>query len=371
LAFSIGHGQAPRLWTIPARKLALLDKEIAKAKRRLGVPAEAPVVSCYEAGRDGFWLHRYLVSQGITNHVVDSASIEVNRRRRRAKSDGLDAAKLVSMLLRYQAGERRVWHVVQVPSVVVEDSRQLHRELIELKGERTGHVNRLKGLLAGQGVKLVKVTAAFPEELPTMRLWDGSAVPAELQGRLLREWRRWEFVDGQIQELEKERKGRIRREATPHVEPVRRLLSLVGVGLNGSWLLVHELFSWRAIRNRRQLGGLVGLVPTPYQSGDSHRDQGISKAGNRQVRTLLVELAWSWVRWQPASALSQWFQRRFGQGNQRTRKIGIVAVARKLVIALWRYLEEGEIPEGAEWCDWRAKVNGKRRVGARAEAVPA
>jgi transposase len=113
------------------------------------------------------------------------------------------------------------------------------------------------------------------------------------------------------------------------------------------------------------------LVPTPYQSGDSHRDQGISKAGNRQVRTLLVELAWSWVRWQPASAFSQWFQRRFGQGNQRTRKIGIVAVARKLVIALWRYLEEGEIPEGAEWCDWRAKVNGKRRVGARAEAVPA
>lgn len=364
LAFTIGRGQAPRLRSIPARQLELLQTEIAKAKRRFSLPQDAPVVSCYEAGRDGFWLHRYLVSQGIGNVVVDSASIEVNRRRRRAKSDRLDAAKLVSMLLRYHAGEEKVWSVVHVPSVAAEDGRHLHRELIELKEERTGHVNRLKGLLAGQGVALTAVDRDFPQELSQLRLWDGSAVPAELQARLLRIWQRWEFVERQIKDLENERRRRIRRDETAHVEQVRQLLALTGVGFNGAWLLVLEFFAWRDIQNRRQLGGLVGLVPTPYQSGDSQREQGISKAGNRHMRTLLVELAWNWLRWQPESDLSQWFERRFGRGNKRARKIGIVAVARKLLIALWRYLKQGEVPAGARLCCWRSKLNGKPRAGA-------
>jgi len=357
LAFTIGHGQAPRFRTIPARDVALLQAEIAKAKRRFGLAADAVVASCYEAGRDGFWLHRYLLKQGIDNFVVDSSSIEVKRRRRRAKSDRLDAFKLVTMLLRYQSGEKKVWSVVRVPEVAAEDGRQLHRELLELKDERTSHVNGIKGLLASQGVALAEVDQDFPERLSQLQLWDGSAVPANLQARLRRAWERWQFVDRQVKDLENERKQRIRCAQTPHVEPVRRLLGMRGVGLNGAWLLVHEVFAWRQISNRRQLGGLVGLVPTPYQSGESQREQGISKAGNRHLRKMLVELAWGWLRWQPASALSRWFQRRFGAGPKRSRKIGIVAVARKLLIGLWRYLEHGETPEGAQLCSWRPKVN--------------
>jgi transposase len=267
LAFTIGHGQAPRLRTIKARNLGALHDEITKAKGRFGLAQEAAVVSCYEAGRDGFWLHRYLLSIGIANVIIDSASIEVNRRARRAKSDRLDAAKLVSMLLRYQAGERKVWCMVMPPSDADEDRRQLHRELIELKDERTGHINRIKGLLAGQGIAVATVHEQFAQRLADLRRWDDSPVPAELQARLLREHERWRQVDRQIKDIENERRKRIRRDDTPHVEQVRQLLELSAVGLNGAWLLVHELFAWRNIQNRRQLGALVGLTPTPFDSG--------------------------------------------------------------------------------------------------------
>jgi transposase len=359
LAFTTGHGQRPRLRTIKARDLAALQQEIAKAKQRFGLAANTRVVSCYEAGRDGFWLHRYLLANAIENVIVDSASIEVNRRKRRAKSDQLDAAQLVSMLLRYHGGEKKVWSVVHVPSVVDEDARQLHRELEELKDERTQHVNRIKGLLASQGCE-VEIDAEFPERLLALRLWDDTQVPAELRARLQREYERWQFVERQIRDVENERRKRIRRDETRHVDQVRQLLSLSGMGLNGSWLLVFEFFAWRRFANRRQVGALVGLTPTPYQSGDSDREQGISKAGNRRMRKMLVELAWCWLRYQPESALSQWYQRRFGKGNKRQRKIGIVAVARKLLIALWKYLNTGEVPKGAKECDWRPKVNKER-----------
>ena len=360
LAFTIGQGQAPRFRGIAARDVELLQMEIAKAKRRFGLPADARVVSCYEAGRDGFWLHRYLVKQGVENSIVDSSSIEVNRRKRRAKSDGLDAAKLLSMLVRFHSGETKVWSVVRVPEAAAEDQRQLHRELLDLKDQRTSLGNTIQGLLASQGLAVPMVDEHFAKHLEALRLWDGSAVPGELQARLLRAWERWRFVDRQIKDLEAERKKRIRRSQTPHVDQVRRLLEMRGIGLNGAWLLVFELFAWRQIRNRRQLGGLVGLVPTPYQSGDSQREQGISKAGNRHVRKIMIELAWGWLRWQPDSALSQWFERRFGCGNKRARKIGIVALARKLLIALWRYLEQGELPQGAKLCPWQPKVNGRK-----------
>jgi transposase len=373
LAFSIGHGQAPRLRTMAARDMDRLLAEIGKAKQRFGLPEDAPIVSCYEAGRDGFWLHRFLQTRGIDNKVIDSASIEVNRRQRRAKSDWLDAAKLVSMLLRYQGGEKKVWRVVQVPDVCAEDGRQLHRELTELKGERTSHSNRIKGLLASQGLVLALVDHDFPLRLSALRLWDGSVVPAELQARLLREWQRWQFVDRQIKDVENDRRRRIRCEQTPQVAQVRQLLEMTGVGVNGAWLLVREVFAWRAIKNRRQLGGLAGLTPTPYQSGDSQRELGISKAGNCHLRTLMVELAWGWLRWQAGSDLSLWFHRRFGLGNKRTRKIGIVALARKLLIALWRYLEQGEIPTGAKLARWQSKVSGRESKEAENQhhAVPA
>jgi transposase len=359
LAFTIGHGQPPRLRTIGARNLPGLLAEIAKAKARFGLPKDATVRSCFEAGRDGFWLHRWLVSQGIDSVIVDSSSIEVNRRRRRAKSDRLDAAKLVNMLLRYHAGERKVWSVVRVPSVVDEDRRHLHRELIAVQDERTEHTNRIKAFLAGQGIALVSVTANFPEQLAKLRCWDGSELGADLVQRLLREFARWQLADQHVKELENERKQRIRRDDTPHVDQVRHLLELAGIGLSGSWLLVYELFAWRKFTGRRQVGAIVGLTPTPYQSGDSSREQGISKAGNRMLRRMLVELAWAWLRWQPNSELSRWYERRFAHHGKRARKVGIVALARKLLIALWRYVDQGEIPAGARLVSWRAKVNAK------------
>jgi transposase len=356
LAFTVGLGQKPRLRTIAARDLAALEQEIAKARKRFQLPDSIAVVSCYEAGRDGFWLHRYLTARGIANVIVDSASIEVNRRKRRVKNDKLDATKLVTMLLRYQAGERKVWSVVWVPSVTAEDQRQLHRELQELKDDQTRHTNRIKGLLASQGLALEVVDELLPTWLTEARLWDGTALGADLQHRLVREYQRWQFVHRQILDLLKERRQRLLCDDTAHVEQVRRLLGLAGIGVNGAWLLVYEFFAWRKLQNRKQAGALVGLTGTPYQSGGSAHEQGISKAGSKRLRRLLVELAWCWLRWQPETALSQWYMRRFGTGKGPARKIGIVALARKLFIALWRYLERNEIPAGAKLVDWRAKV---------------
>jgi transposase len=347
MAFTIGAGQPPRVRSVPARCTSFVLSEIKKAKLRFGLPADAPVVSCYEAGRDGFWLHRFLVHQGIRNIVVDSASIEVSRRKRRAKSDRLDAIKLVSMLIRWHNGEKKVWSVVHVPTVADEDRRQLHRELIELKAERTELLNRIKGLLAGLGLSIL-VNDKLPDRLGKLRQWDNATVPPALQARILREFERWQLVVRQIGELEAQRAREIRTDPSPQGEQTRRLMSLKGIGANGAWLLVREFFGWRQIRNRRELASLAGLAPTPYDSGNSRHEQGISKAGNRLVRWMMVQLAWVWLRHQPNSELSKWYQRRFGQGKSRMRKVGIVALARKLLVALWKYLETGELPAGAE-----------------------
>jgi len=364
LAFATGPADNPRLRDVGARHTQDLLKEIARAKKRFGLPEETPVVSCYEAGPDGFWLHRFLHQQGIANQVVDSSSIEVKRRGRRCKTDRLDAGKLVSMLIRWHRGEKKVWSVLQVPSVADEDRRQLHRDLLEMKAERTQHSNRIKGLLASCGLGQTQVTKDFPEVLAGLRTWEGTPVPAELQQRLLREYQRWCFVDQQIKELEKERVEKIRTGADEPTHKVRKLLNLRGIGLNSSWLYVMEFFGWRDIHNRKQLGSLSGLTPTPYTSGESAREQGISKAGNRRLRTMAVEIGWSWLRFQPDSALSAWYRRRFGSGNKRQRRIGIVALARKLLVALWRYLEVGEVPEGAQLVDWEVKILGRKRVAA-------
>jgi transposase len=340
-----------------AGNLGLLKQEITKAKTRFGLPADAPVRSCYEAGRDGFWLHRHLTQEGIQNVVVDAASIEVNRRARRAKSDRLDVGKLLQMLLRYHGGEPKVWSVVRVPTVADEDRRQLHRELLELKAERTQHTNRMQGLLACYGVEMPALKADFPQALAEVRQWDGTPVPQELQQRLVREAQRLEMLEKQIRALERERLARLRHSSEPAVEQARKLLSLRGIGINSAWLFSMELFGWRRIQNRRQVGALAGLVPTPYQSGDHAGEQGISKAGNRRLRTMAVEIAWCWLHYQPQSAWSQWYGKRFARGNKRLRRIGIVALARKLLVGLWRYLEEGVVPDGAVLVDWRAKLN--------------
>jgi transposase len=366
LACASGPADHPRLKSVAARDTQAVLQEIAKAKKRFGLAEDALVHSCYEAGRDGFWLHRFLQSKGIDNQVVDSSSIEVQRRGRRRKTDRLDAGKLLSMLIRWHQGEEKVWSVVQVPSVTDEDRRQLHRDLLELKAERTRHSNRIKGLLAGCGLAVATIDARFAEVLAELRTWDGQAVPPELQRRLQREHQRWQLVDRQIRDLENERVRTLGKSQDPFLIKVRQLLRLRGIGLNSAWMYVLEFFGWRRIRNRRQLAALAGLTPTPYQSGVDCHEQGISKAGNRRMRTMAVEIAWCWLQYQPHSALSQWYQKRFAKGSSRQRRIGIVALARKLLVALWRYLETGEVPAGAETVSW------KRGLPRRAsEAVPA
>jgi transposase len=365
LAFGSAPADNPRLRALGARNTKALLQEIAKAKKRFGLPDDAPVLRCYQAGRDGFWLHRFLLAQGITNSVVDSSCIEVKRRGRRCKNDRLDAAKLLSMLLRCHHGEHKVWSVVQVPTVEDEDRRPLHRDQLELKAERTRHTNRSKGLLAGCGLALAQVDADFPTLLPQLRTWDGQPVPAQLQQRLPREHARWQLVDRQVRDLDNQRARTIRTGSDESMPKVRKLLNLRGIGPGSAWLFVMEFFTWRRIANRKQLAALAGLTPTPYDSGDSARAQGISKAGNRRLRTMAVEIAWSWLRDQPGSALSVWYQRRFGGGNSRQRRIDIVALTRKSLVALWLYLDTGQVPPGAVLLDWKTKMAGQKR------AVPA
>ena len=347
LAFTTGRGQKARQKTITGRKLDTVIAELERARRRFDLPAGCRVASCYEAGREGFWLHRWLVSRGIENHVVDAASIEVNRRLRRAKTDRLDASRLLSLLVRFAEGECSVWSVVHVPSPEDEDRRHLHRELLTAKRDRTRNANRIQGLLANQGVR-VDWRKPLPAQLSMLRLWDGSSLPAGLCERLGHEWDRLELLNQQIEGLERTRREQIREAADPASEKAKRLVALKAIGSNSAWLYVMEFFGWRKFRNRREVGALAGLTPTPYQSGESSREQGIAKSGNRHVRAMAIEIAWGWLRFQPKSQLARWYEERFGRGSSRLRRIGIVALARKILIALWRYLETGVVPEGAE-----------------------
>jgi transposase len=367
LACASQAAEKPRLRTVPARDLDRFAEEIVKAKARFNLPPDAPVRTCYEAGRDGFWLHRALHQRGIDNVVVDSSSIEVDRRSKRVKSDPVDATKLVGLLCRYHGGERKVWRVVNVPAVMDEDRRQLHRGLKDLQRQQTECSNRIKGLLASCGLE-AEVDAKFRTTLTGLRDWAGAPVPAGLQQRLLQEYAVWEALHRQVRDAANEQERQLREGQEPYLDKVRRLMGLKAVGVRSAWTLVMELFAWRAIKNGKQLGALVGLTPMPYDSGQAQREQGISKAGNKHVRGLIVELAWLWVRWQPGSALSQWYERRFGSGNKRSRKVGIVALARKLLIALWRYVDHGELPAGAAEKDWRLRVDSTARRHAKAAA---
>ena len=340
---SVSDGaRSPSHYTVAAGDTEALLECIAKAKARCGLAQEACVHSCYEAGRDGFWLHRWLIEHGIDNIVVDSASIEVNRRARRVKTDRLDGDKLLAMLLRYAAGERRVWSVVRVPTLEQEDERRTHRELGRLGQERTAHINRIRALLVMQNLRVKYVGGRLWQ-----RWWAGHAgeLPPCVRAEIEREIERLSLVQEQIHTIEAEQRQTVSANTEPQVSGLARLR---GIGMGSGWVLAKELFGWRGFRNRREVAGCLGLVPSPYASGKSETEQGISKAGNRRVRTLLVELAWNWLRYQPDSELSQWFNRRFAGGGKRMRRIGIVALARRLAIALWRYLEDGVIPQGAQ-----------------------
>ena len=362
LAFTTGPGPSARQRKMPARNLEQLKQEIAATKRRLKLPADCRVISCYEAGRDGFWLHRWLLEQGVENIVVDSSSIEVSRQQRRAKSDSLDAEKLLSMLLRHAGGEH-VWSVVQVPTVEQEDARQLHRELLTLQEEATEHMNRVKGLLALCGISL-EVDRHFSKRLKEVRQPNGEAVPDALKQRLLREFERLQVANRQARALEDQRAKEVLKGAeTPALNKIRKLLKIKGIGIRSSWLYVQEFFGWRKFKNRKEVGGLAGLTPTPYDSGQMKRDQGISKAGNKRMRWMATEIAWGWLRFQPDSELGRWYYTRFANGSSRQRRIGIVALARKLLVALWKYLETGVPPAGATLSeDWQAKAKVTTRT---------
>jgi len=315
---------------------------ITKAKARCHLATDAPVRSCYEAGRDGFWLHRWLTEQGIHNLVVDSASIEVNRRaRRRAKTDRLDGDKLLSMLMRYHAGERRVWAVARVPTPEQEDERRLHRELGRLKQERTAHSNRVRSLLVLHNLRVAHIGGRSWQHWLT---YHGPHLPSGLRAEIEREVARLALVVTQIKTIETQQHQEVKAGAQPAIALLARLK---GIGVGSPWPLIKELFGWRHFHNRREVAGCLGLTPTPYSSGESQVEQGISKAGNKRSRSLMIELAWNWLRYQPTSQLTQWFNARFARGGKRMRRIGIVALARRIAIALWRYLEYGEIPPGA------------------------
>lgn len=345
IAFAVTRAMRPRLRTMAAGDVAMLRREVDLAKQRFRLSAETPVRSCYEAGRDGFWVHRALTRQGITNVVIDPSSIAVDRRQRRAKTDRLDATNLVMQLMNAAAGDRRGWREVRVPSLSVEADRQLQREWETVREDRKRIRNRIQGLLVVQGVR-EPLTARFAQQLETMRLWDATPLPAELVARLQREWTQLQHVDARLQTLRRARAARVRRSDTVATQ-TRQLAAVRGVATNGALTLTTELFAWRQFTNRRQIGAIVGLTPTPYRSDQTVVEQGISRSGNRRVRALSIELAWAWLRHQPASALSRWFEHRFGH-HPRARRIGIVALARKLLIAFWRYLDHGVLPEGAQ-----------------------
>lgn len=336
----VGDGiRNPSSHVVAAADRAAVMTVVAKARHRCGLGAEAPVISCYEAGRDGFWLHRWLTEQGVRNHVVDAASIEVDRRARRTKTDRIDGRKLYDSLLRYCGGEPRVWSVLRVPSEAAEDARRPYRERERLKGERTAHVNRIGELLVLHNVRVERIGGrGFSRRLTELKV---RGLPAQLGAELERESARLALVIEQLARLERE----LAEQAAPQAVQLQRLRALGPLSATG---LVVECFGWRRFRNRRELAASCGLVGSPYASGASAHEQGISKAGNRRLRWLLVELGWNWLRYQPESELSRWFNRRFGAGGKRLRRIGIVALARRLLIALWRYLEQGVIPAGAQ-----------------------
>ena len=330
------------------RLMEIVDRTIGHVGQATGRPVQ--IVSCYEAGYDGFWLHRVLEARGITNHVLDAASLMVNRKARRAKTDRLDVEKLLHTLMAYCRGEPRVCSVAQPPSVAEEDAKRLHRERAFLMKERVQHIGRIKGLLATQGIYDFQPSRqGWQDGLGKLVTGDGRALGPRLKAELDRQCRRLAMVDAMLKEIDAERDAELAAVEPPSAttDRIKRLVRLRGVGPQIGTVLATEVF-YRQFGNRRRLGSYLGLTPSPFQSGDVARDQGITKAGNPRARTTAIELAWLWLRYQPKSSLARWFRDRTSGRGGRIRRIIIVAVARKLVIALWRYLETGLVPSGAE-----------------------
>src|ERR1700756_310324 len=327
--------------------LDLCERIRTRVAREMKKPVE--IISCYEAGYDGFWLHRLLEAHGIRSCVIDPASLQVDRRARRAKTDRVDAERLLRSLMAYLRGEPKVWSVVRVPSVAEEDDRRLHRERDRLISERIQHVNRIKGLLAIHGIyDYQPVRGDRMQRLEQLHTADGRTLPPRLEAEILRELRRLEIVIGMIKTIEAERDAFASAKTETErrsAKKIRDLAKIKSIGPEFATTLVGEVF-YRSFDNRKQLASYVGLTPAHFQSGSMCRDQGISKAGNAKARTAMVELAWLWLRHQPDRPLSVWFRERAGKLKGRIRRSTIVAVGRQLLIALWRYLETGLVPKG-------------------------
>lgn len=330
------------------RLLGFLSSGNAKAERQLGRPLQ--IVLCYEIGYDGFWLARLLMARRIHTVVFDPASFLMPRRRRVAKTDRLDAEGMTRILRRWLAGDREIARDVQIPSVEQEDAKRIERERKYLVEERISVVGRIKGLLALHGIWLASknIGKGLRERLDTMTTGDGRPLAPFLRRDIERMLTRHDLISRQIAEVEADRKAALAdaRGAFPHADKVRRLTMLGAVGETTATVLVAEVYH-RTFETRRHVASFVGLAPSPYKSGEVDRDRGINKAGSKLARHMLVELAWFWLRYQPNSKLSHWWRERFGNQGMRGRKVGIVALARKLAIALWRFVEDGVVPEGA------------------------
>jgi len=306
-----------------------------------------PIIVIQEAGLDGFWIHRVLQNEGIESHVVDPASIATSRRRRRAKTDRIDGEALLRTLLAYKRGEPRVCAMIKAPSPEEEDRRRLCRERKVLTNERVLHVNRIKGLLFSQGVSgFEPLRRDRRQRLDELRTGDGRPLPKHLKAQISRELDRLELLLVQIKAVEVERDALLAAQQVAALAPAAMLLDIKGIGPEFAAVLWSEgLF--RHFDNRRQVASYAGLAPTPWQSGSVAREQGVSKAGNPRLRTTLIQLAWLWLRHQPQSALALWFEERVRRNGGRLKKTTIVALARKLLVALWKYVTAGVVIEGA------------------------
>lgn len=342
LAISRSLEQRPRTVNVTSKDEEGLKRAIDLAAKKLDLHGVYRIKSLYEAGRDGIWIHRFLAELKFENRIVDSSSIEVNRRKRRAKTDRLDALSLVKLLIRYDLGDLCL-RVNRVPDEETEDLRHLMRGRESLVRERADITNRMKALAALQGVEL-SFNPGTKLDFEEIRIWNGDPLPRVLRRRLELEWDRYRLLTEQIKELKKMAKELLKSDPRPAFEIARRLVRINGIGVITALTLSLEIFSWRGIRNRKELAALVGLSPTPHASGDFFRDQGISKAGNRRLRALLIEIAWMWLRHQPEHAATLWFHGRFAVGG-RMRRVGIVGVARRMLITLWHVSKTDELPE--------------------------
>jgi len=327
--------------------LALINDLRSRASTKLRHTVD--VACCFEAGRDGFWLHRLLTAHGIATYVLEPTSILVARRARRAKTDRLDAEGMLRVLATWLGGDRQVCSMVRVPTPEEEDAKRPHREREHLVQERERIENRMEALLFTQGIRGKPSLRSWERDIAELRTGDGRALPPLMEAELNRLRRRLMLILELIRETEAERAEAVATSADDATnQKVLRLQRIRGIGANFSAVLVREVL-YRSFANRRQLASYVGIAPMPYQSGGMDRDRSISRAGNPRARTTLIQLAWLWLRYQPGSALSNWFRDRVGSLQGRTRRIAIVAMARKLLIALWRFVETGVMPDGVEF----------------------